>query len=255
MEEFAPLAVEAAPWDTLQEKLRTHYAPKLSKIAARHAFYHRNQAERESISNYLAALRKAALHCEFRDLDDALMDRVVCGIRNIRLQQRLLAKPDLTLQKAMEEAAAAAAEAAELSAQEIRKASSPHSTKKPVLTEGEVQSTPPSQAADVDPSQATSEVQQGPPESSATAVPDHPPSPHMAVPSAVTETGNLDSPPTSVAPQSQQESANPLDTGTGPRRSTRVTKRPSYLWDYLLRLLRKPDCLPGDICSSCPSLH
>ncbi|CAI5771650.1 Hypothetical predicted protein [Podarcis lilfordi] len=51
-----PLAVQAAPWDTIQEKLCNHYVPKPSKIAARHAFYHRNQAEGESINNYTAAL-------------------------------------------------------------------------------------------------------------------------------------------------------------------------------------------------------
>ncbi|CAI5788482.1 Hypothetical predicted protein [Podarcis lilfordi] len=72
----APLAVQAEPWDTIQEKLRNHYTPKM---AAHHAFYHRNQAEGESINNYTAALRQAAMHCEFRDLDDALMDRIVCG--------------------------------------------------------------------------------------------------------------------------------------------------------------------------------
>ncbi|CAI5797239.1 Hypothetical predicted protein, partial [Podarcis lilfordi] len=75
----APEAVQATPWDTIQEKLCNHYAPKQSKIAARHAFYHRNQAEGESINNYTTALRQAAMHCEFRDLDDALMDRIVCG--------------------------------------------------------------------------------------------------------------------------------------------------------------------------------
>ncbi|CAI5791650.1 Hypothetical predicted protein [Podarcis lilfordi] len=46
------------------------------------------------------------MQCEFRDLDDALMDRIICGVRDIHLQRRLLAKPDLTLQKAIEEAVA-----------------------------------------------------------------------------------------------------------------------------------------------------
>ncbi|CAI5765670.1 Hypothetical predicted protein [Podarcis lilfordi] len=64
------------------------------------------------------------MHCEFRDLDDALMDRIVCGVRDIRLQRHLLAKPDLMLQKATEEAVAS--EAVELSAQEIHKASRPY---------------------------------------------------------------------------------------------------------------------------------
>ncbi|CAI5793268.1 Hypothetical predicted protein [Podarcis lilfordi] len=126
----APVAVQAVPWDTIQEKLCNHYMPKPSKIAARHAFYHRNQAEGESTNNSTAALQQAALHCEFRNLDYALMDRIVCGVQDIRLQQGLLTKPDLTLQKAIEEAAAS--EAAELSAQEICKASSPRLARKPV---------------------------------------------------------------------------------------------------------------------------
>ncbi|CAI5776240.1 Hypothetical predicted protein [Podarcis lilfordi] len=47
----APLAVQAALWDVVQEKLCNHYTPKPSKIAARHVYYHRNQAEGESINN------------------------------------------------------------------------------------------------------------------------------------------------------------------------------------------------------------
>ncbi|CAI5762137.1 Hypothetical predicted protein [Podarcis lilfordi] len=127
---FLSLSVQATPWDTIQEKLCNHYAPKPSKIAARHAFYHRNQAEGESINNYTTALRQAAMHCKFRDLDDALMDRIVCRVWDIHLQRRLLAKPDLTLQKAIEEAVAS--EAAERFAQEICKASSPRLARKPV---------------------------------------------------------------------------------------------------------------------------
>ncbi|CAI5767526.1 Hypothetical predicted protein [Podarcis lilfordi] len=107
---------------TIQEKLCNHYAPKPSKITDCHAFYHRNQAEWKSINNYTTTLQQAAIHCEFRDLDDALMDQIVCGVRDICLQRLILAKPDLTLQKAIEEAMAL--EAAELSAQEICKASS-----------------------------------------------------------------------------------------------------------------------------------
>ncbi|CAI5761859.1 Hypothetical predicted protein [Podarcis lilfordi] len=83
--------------DMIQEKLRNHYAPKPSKIAAHHAFYHRNQAEGGSINNHTTALRQAAMHCEFQDLDGALMDRIICGVQDSRLQRRLLAKPDLTL--------------------------------------------------------------------------------------------------------------------------------------------------------------
>ncbi|CAI5767557.1 Hypothetical predicted protein, partial [Podarcis lilfordi] len=58
------------------------------------------------------------------------MDRIVCGVWEIHLQRRLLAKPDLMLQKATEEALAS--EAVERSAQEIRKSSSLRLARNPV---------------------------------------------------------------------------------------------------------------------------
>lgn len=73
------------PWEVLQDWLRVHYAPKPSKIISRHVFHHRNQAEGESINIYVAAFQKAAIHCEFQDLDDALMDTIVYGERDIKL--------------------------------------------------------------------------------------------------------------------------------------------------------------------------
>ena len=42
-------------------------------------------------------------HCNYgQTLDEMLCSRVVCSIANGRLQQRLLAEPELTLKKAVE---------------------------------------------------------------------------------------------------------------------------------------------------------
>ncbi|KAG8132918.1 hypothetical protein E2320_010735 [Naja naja] len=71
----------------------SHYAPKLSRIARRHASHKHYQAEGENISRYMAALRKAAQHCGFRELDDIILDQ-------------LLTKLDLTLQQTIDEAQA-----------------------------------------------------------------------------------------------------------------------------------------------------
>ncbi|ETE65100.1 hypothetical protein L345_09128, partial [Ophiophagus hannah] len=87
------------------EILSNHYSPKPSQIARCHAFRRQTQAEGESISGYMAALRTAALHCGFRDyLEGMLLDQLVCGVRDLRLQRCLLAKGDLTLKTAIEEA-------------------------------------------------------------------------------------------------------------------------------------------------------
>ncbi|KAG8138715.1 hypothetical protein E2320_001502 [Naja naja] len=50
-------------------------------------------------------LSSDALHCRFRDhLDNMLLDQLVCGVRDLRLQKRLLAKANLNLKQAIEEA-------------------------------------------------------------------------------------------------------------------------------------------------------
>ncbi|KAG8139576.1 hypothetical protein E2320_002340, partial [Naja naja] len=84
-----------------------------------YAFHYWNQAEGESSNKYIAALRKAALYYELRHLYDALLDRVVCGVRDVKL----LAKTDLTLQMALDEAQAA--EMSNQSMAEIQKSNSP----------------------------------------------------------------------------------------------------------------------------------
>ncbi|XP_032078769.1 uncharacterized protein K02A2.6-like [Thamnophis elegans] len=55
----APEPIKAIPWPVLLAKLTSHYAPSPSKIARRHAFHQRSQAEGESVSAYVAALRSA----------------------------------------------------------------------------------------------------------------------------------------------------------------------------------------------------
>ena len=63
------------------------------------------------------------------------MDRVVCGVRDIKLQRRLLAKTNLTLQMALDEAQAA--EMSNQSTAEIQKSNSPPSLRKPVTVHHE----------------------------------------------------------------------------------------------------------------------
>ncbi|KAG8124917.1 hypothetical protein E2320_020165 [Naja naja] len=124
----APQPLNAVTWEALMAKLKNHYAPTPSRIARRHAFRRREQAEGESVSQFMAGLRTAALHCEFKELDEVLLDGLVCGLRDLRIQRRLLAKPDLTLQSALDEACAA--ELSNRSTIEIKGASSPAAEKK-----------------------------------------------------------------------------------------------------------------------------
>ena len=68
---------------------------------------------------YVSALQKLTEHCDFQDhLEDTLRDRLVCGLRDVTLQKRLLTKEDLTFARAVE--MAETAERAENDAAELQ---------------------------------------------------------------------------------------------------------------------------------------
>ena len=80
------------------DTLKKHFSPQPIKIAERYRFYNRKQAEGESAADYLAQLRQLASTCQFGAfLDEALCDRLVCGVREPGVQRRVLAEADLTL--------------------------------------------------------------------------------------------------------------------------------------------------------------
>ena len=99
----APDKPAAKEYDQLVEAFRAHLDSKPIIIAERFKFHRRNQREGESIAQYIAELRKLSEHCNFREfLDQALRDRLVCGLTSEATQKRLLAEKDLTLAKAQE---------------------------------------------------------------------------------------------------------------------------------------------------------
>uniref|UniRef100_A0A3B3R045 ribonuclease H n=1 Tax=Paramormyrops kingsleyae TaxID=1676925 RepID=A0A3B3R045_9TELE len=83
--------------------LKEHYSPKPLIIAERFRFHKRNQQDGESISQFVAVLKRLSEHCEFGlSLSDTICDRLVCGLRSEAIQKRLLTESNLTLQKAIE---------------------------------------------------------------------------------------------------------------------------------------------------------
>ena len=72
-------------------------------IAERFKFHRRNQGEGEGIAKYMAELRKLADRCQFGGyLEEALRDRLVCGLRDEAIQRKLLTMDALTLSRAYE---------------------------------------------------------------------------------------------------------------------------------------------------------
>lgn len=67
-------------WETLLEKFKKHYSPVPSRIAMLHTFHQRSQREGESINDYMASLQTAALYCDFRKLNEMLLDPMFVGL-------------------------------------------------------------------------------------------------------------------------------------------------------------------------------
>jgi len=85
----------------LIEVLKNHYNPKPLEIIQRFYFNSRVRKPGKSIATYLAELQALAEHCHFEaSLEDMLRDRLVVGINDPILQQRLLSEPQLSLKKA-----------------------------------------------------------------------------------------------------------------------------------------------------------
>lgn len=85
------------------KKFDKYFDVKPNITVARFKFFTRNQEEGENIDQYVTALRVASQHCEFADLHESLIrDRIVCGIIDNTVRDRLLRAEELTLAKAIQ---------------------------------------------------------------------------------------------------------------------------------------------------------
>ena len=95
-------------FEELVERVRLHFNPKPSVIVKRFEFNTRKQRADESVSEFVAALRKITEYCEYGDrLNEMLRDRLVCGIYDKRVQRRFLQDATLTYDGALAMALAA----------------------------------------------------------------------------------------------------------------------------------------------------
>ena len=100
---IAPAKPASISYDELVSAIKDHLKPKPLVIAERFKFHRRNQGEGEGIAKYMAELRKLAGRCQFGGyLEEALRDRLVCGLRDEAIQRKLLTMDALTLSRAYE---------------------------------------------------------------------------------------------------------------------------------------------------------
>ena len=99
---LTPTEPGAADLETIKKVLTDHFAPAPLEIAETIRFRRRYQGETESAAQYLAALRQGTKHCAFSNLERALRDQFVTGLRDMATQQKILGTKDLTLEKALQ---------------------------------------------------------------------------------------------------------------------------------------------------------
>lgn len=86
----------------IKRKFREYCTPRKNVVYERYLFGKLTQTAGESIDAFVTTLRLRAKSCEFGDQEESLIrDRVVIGCVDLRVQERLLREPDLSLQKAL----------------------------------------------------------------------------------------------------------------------------------------------------------
>ncbi|GFR97812.1 polyprotein [Elysia marginata] len=99
----APRKAGDVSYKEIVDILQKHHNPRPSVIVQRFKFNSRVRAQGESIRAYVAELKRLTEFCEYNDkLEEMLRDRLVCGINDRRIQQRLLSEGTLTFPKALE---------------------------------------------------------------------------------------------------------------------------------------------------------
>ena len=114
--EFAP-GEDSSKASTILMKLNAHFMGSRREYFERFQFNRRTQHAGESIDEYVSVLRNMSKTCGFCKCmaDKLLMDRLLLGVRDSRMQERLMATDNLTLTKAIDICKAMEAASSQLS--------------------------------------------------------------------------------------------------------------------------------------------
>ena len=96
---------DAHKYDAVKAKFNSHFVAKKNVIYERAKFNQRAQGQDESVENFITALHSLAEFCEYGSLkDEMIRDRLVVGLRNEKLSEKLQIDASLTLEKAVQQA-------------------------------------------------------------------------------------------------------------------------------------------------------
>ena len=93
---------EETTFDEIIDLFNGYFTPKVNVIHERAIFHQRSQLAGENIETYVRSLYEHAEHADFRDKESTIRDRLVVGLRDRELSEKLQLQPDLTLKTAID---------------------------------------------------------------------------------------------------------------------------------------------------------
>ena len=93
----------ASDYNSVLKKFKEYCEPRKNEVFERYKFWQRDQHEGETIDQWVNDLRILLGSCEYGDQKEKnLRDRIVFGVADTRVKERLLRESDLTLTKALD---------------------------------------------------------------------------------------------------------------------------------------------------------
>ena len=96
-------ATDKKDYAKLLDMFGDYCRPRKNVVYERYRFWSRDQSRDEHVDNWVKDLRTIAVDCEFKEQEDLMIrDKLVFGICDARVKERMLRESDLTLQKALD---------------------------------------------------------------------------------------------------------------------------------------------------------
>ena len=90
--------------EVVLKQFEDYCIPRQNVTYERFCLFTRDQAPTETVDQYMMELRRIASNCDLESItpDQILRDRLVTGIRDVKVRERLLRDNKLTLEKALD---------------------------------------------------------------------------------------------------------------------------------------------------------
>ena len=96
---------DSGKYDVVKNKFDNYFVIRKNVIFERAKFNRRVQEEGETVDEFVTALNKLAEHCNYGTLvKEMIRDRLVVGLRDAKLSEKLQLDSELTLEKAVNQA-------------------------------------------------------------------------------------------------------------------------------------------------------